>query len=140
MPWRNTEPGTPWPVQVVPPSVVRATACALPSPTASHTRTEGHASPVRSVNPAGLGWRVQVAPPSVVVTAVPTSLLPAWVTLRPTATQTVTDGHETAWRSCTLRGRRCGAQVVPPLVVRRASPVPPYPAASHVVTDGQAMP
>ncbi len=85
--------GTPWSVQVAPPSVVATTTASPPElPTAMQCETERHEIESRSLwIDDGTLWAVQVAPPFVV------AMMAAPASPPPTAKQSEVEGHETPW-------------------------------------------
>jgi hypothetical protein len=102
-----------------------------------HVVTDGQEIPVNMSKPVILRWVLQVAPPSDVPTmAYPLSVLP-------TASQVFAEGQAIPERLMIPAGMGTADHVAPPLVVwamRAESNRTFSPAATHVVTDGQARP
>jgi hypothetical protein len=102
-----------------------------------HVVTDAQEIPVKTSKPVVLRWVRQVAPPS----DVPTMTYP--LSVLPTASQVFAEGQEMCDKLMTPAGMGMVDHVAPPSVVLAMSAESKRsfsPAATHVVTDGQATP
>jgi hypothetical protein len=95
-----------------------------PKPTASQTLVEAHETPGFPIPPSGKVWGVHLEPPSVVPKmASPRIVPPLWrvtpTTVRPTASQTLVEAHETPKSVAAAVEEVWVVQVEPPSVVPR---------------------